>query len=105
MAQTVTTRLPDDFVAALKEIAEKEHVDKSATIRRLLAKAIAEWKKEYALEQYGMGKFSFGQAAKFAKLNVWDFFDLLKERKVMSRYDMEELDTDLKAIKWKKRRQ
>lgn len=99
MGKTVTTRLPDNFVSGLKEIAEKENVDVSTVIRKLIARAIAEWKKDYAVEKYRTGEFSLGQAAKFAGINVWDFPILLKEKKVPINYDKEELEADLATIK------
>lgn len=103
MAKTITTRLPDEFVAGLKKIAEKENLDTSAVMRRLLASAIAEWKKDYAVEQYKKGEFSFGQAAKFAEVSVWDFPSLLKQRKVPMNYDVKDLKKDLETIGWKKK--
>ena len=56
MAKTITTRLPDEFVKQLKQIAQKESLDTSSVIRRLLAHAIAEWRKDYAVEQYKKGE-------------------------------------------------
>lgn len=103
MTKTITTRLPDEFVAKLKLIAEKEHLDTSTVIRKLLAEAIEEWRKDYAVEQYKKGEFSFGQLASFAGISVWDVPKLLSEKKVPFNYDEEELKADLKAIKWKKK--
>lgn len=103
MTKIITTRLPDEFVSQLKQIAEKENLDTSSIIRRLLATAITEWRKNYAIEQYKKGEFSFGQLAKFAGISVWDVPALLKEKKVYLNYDEEELEADLKAIKWKKK--
>ena len=103
MNKTITTRLPKEFVLWLKKIAKIEKDDTSGVIRKLLYKAIIEWKKDYALEQYKKGEFSFGQASKFAEVSVWEFPSLLKEKKVLLNYDEEELEADLKAIKWEKR--
>jgi len=103
MAKTVTTRLPDEFVLGLMKIAKIENDDTSSVIRKLLARAITEWKKDYAVEQYKKGEFSFGQAAKFAEISVWEFPGLLKQKKVPINYDEEELEADLKAIKWKEK--
>ncbi|MBS3080131.1 UPF0175 family protein [Candidatus Pacearchaeota archaeon] len=102
MDKPITTRLPEDFVLQLKEISEKEHLDMSAVIRRLLAKSIKEWKIKYALEKYKEGEFSFGEIAEFANVSVWDVPKLLKEHKIPLNYDIEEFHKDLEAIKkWK----
>jgi len=103
MAKTITTRLPDEYVNGLGKIAKIEKIDTSGVIRKLLAKAIEEWKKDYAIEMYKKGEFSFGQAAKFAEISVWDFPNLLKEKKIPLNFDLEELESDLKTIKWKKK--
>ncbi len=61
-------------------------------------------KKDYAVEQYKKGEFSFGQLASFVGISVWDVPALLKEKGAYLNYDEEELEADLKAIKWKKKR-
>ncbi|MBI2631422.1 UPF0175 family protein [Candidatus Pacearchaeota archaeon] len=104
MSKTITTRLPDEYVNGLKEIEKKENLDTSSVVRRLLAFAIAEWKKNYAIEQYKSGEFSFGQTAKFAGISVWDLPLLLKQKGIHLNYDLEELKNDLKTIKWKEKR-
>lgn len=100
MTQIVTNRLPEEMVNDLKEISKIENLDGSAVMRRLLAKAIAVWRKDYAIEQYKKGDFSFGQLAKFAGISVWDVPALLKEKNVSFNYDEEELEADIKAIKF-----
>ncbi len=103
MTKTITTRLQDDFVVKLKFIAEKEHIDTSTVIRKLLANALEEWRKDYAVEQYKKGEFSFGQLAEFAGISVWDVPKLLLEKKVYLNYDKEEFERELKNIGWKKK--
>ncbi len=103
MAKTITTRLPDEYINGIGKISKIEKIDTSGVIRKLLAKAIEEWKKDYAIEMYKKGEFSFGQASKFAEISVWDFPNLLKEKKVLLNLDLEELESDLKTIKWKKK--
>tara|TARA_Y100000310_G_scaffold164768_1_gene164534 strand:- start:1866 stop:2165 length:300 start_codon:yes stop_codon:yes gene_type:complete len=99
MPKTITTRLPDKFVSGIKLIASKENLDVSAVIRKLLANAIPNWKKNYAVEKYKNGDFSLEQASKFSEVSVWDFFDILKQKKVTINYDIEELEADLKSIR------
>ncbi len=98
MGKILTTRLPEKFVKNLKKISEVEEVDTSTTVRKLLSSAIAEWKKNYAVEQYKKGEFSFGQLAEFAEISVWDVPELLKQKKVPLNYDEEELAKDIKLI-------
>ncbi|MDO8460303.1 MAG: UPF0175 family protein [Nanoarchaeota archaeon] len=103
MAKTITTRLPDEYVIGIGKIAKIEKLDTSGVIRKLLAKAIGEWKKDYAIDMYKRGEFSFGQAAKAAEISMWDFPNLLKEKKVALNLDVEELESELETIKWKRK--
>lgn len=100
MAKTITARLSDDCVTDLKKIEKIEQLDTSSVIRKFLANSIADWKKRYAVEQYKNGEFSFGQAAKFAEVSVWDFPSLLKENNVPLNLNKEEFEEELKTIEW-----
>ena len=102
MSVTITTRLPEKLVRELGTISEKEHLDKSTVIRRLLSDATQKWKTDYAVQKYKDGAFSFGQATDFSELSPWAFVDILRARKVMMNYDEEELERDLRTIKWKR---
>jgi len=102
MAKTITTRLPDKFVKGIQEIAKQEQLDTSATIRKLLAQAISEWKIDFALKQYAKGKISLEQTANCAQLSIWEVPALLKKNKIPINIDEEELTADMETIKWKK---
>ncbi len=100
MAKTVTTRLPDEYVYGISKIAQIEKLDTSGAIRKLLAKAIEEWKKDYASEMYKKGEFSFGQAASFAEVSVWDFPTLLKQKNISLNINAEEFKEEIKTVEW-----
>lgn len=55
-------------------------------------------KKELAAYFFQRNLLSFGQARQLAELSVWDFLDLLRERKVPLHYDIAEYEEDLKTI-------
>lgn len=101
MAEVMTTRLTTELERDLSFVAKQEQLDKSTALRRLLSTSIIQWKKEYALSKYKEGLFSTEQAAKAAGLSLWSFFDLLKQRKIAITYDAEELENDLKTLRWK----
>lgn len=101
MDKPITTRLPEDFISNLKEISKKENIDLSTVIRKLLVGAINEWRIKFALDKYSKGEFSFGEAAEFARVSVWDLPELLKKHKIHMNYDLEELDKDLSTLGWK----
>ncbi len=65
-----------------------------------MTKKTKDWKKDYAVEQYKNGEFSFGQAAKFADVSVWDFPSLLKKYNVPLNLNKEEFEEELKTVEW-----
>ena len=99
MGKTYTSRLPDDMVKEIERIAHIEKLDKSSVIRRLLDRAIPEWKLEYALKLYQNGEISIGKAAELSSINIWEFMEKLSNYKIPLNYSLEDLENDLKVIK------
>ena len=56
-------------------------------------------RQELAVYLFEKGKLSFGQARRLSGLSVWDFIELLRDRKVPLHYDVAELEEDLKTLK------
>lgn len=100
MSDIITTRLTGNLNSDLATVAKTEQLDKSTVIRRLLSTAISEWKKEHAIRMYANGRYSTEQAAEFAGISLWSFFDLLKEKKMSISYDADELEREIRNIKW-----
>ena len=99
MGKTITSRLPDDMVEEIERIAEIEKLDKSSVIRRLLNRAIPEWKLEYALKLYQDKNISIGKAAEVSSISIWEFIEFLSKHKIPINYDLEDLESDLKMVK------
>jgi predicted HTH domain antitoxin len=96
--QMVGTRLPEDLVRDLETIENAEQSDRATTVRKLLYKAIRDWKLEHYARMYGDGKLSLARAAKEADVSVWEMMDYASSRKVSAQYDVEDFNKDLKAI-------
>lgn len=96
--QMVSTRLPSELVRELAFIEEVEQSDRSTTVRRLLSKAIQQWKLEHYVRLYGDGKLTLARAARDAGVSLWEMLDYARARKVPAQYDLEELQRDLGII-------
>ena len=94
----VGTRLPSELVRELAFIEEVEQSDRSTTVRRLLSKAIQQWKLEHYVRLYGDGKLTLARAARDAGVSLWEMMDYTRARKVPAQYDLEELQRDLGTI-------
>jgi predicted HTH domain antitoxin len=96
--QMVGTRLPDTVVRDLDAIQEAERSDRSTTVRKLLYRAIQEWKLAHYSRLYGSGKLTLARAAREARVSLWEMMDYVKTKKITAQYDLEDFQRDLKAI-------
>ena len=78
----LAVRVPSEVEQEISEIVEKEKVDKATVVRNLLEIGLAEWRKQTALDLMQKGKITFAKAAEVAKLSLWEFADLVKQRNV-----------------------
>ena len=95
----IGTRLPLDLVRELELIEDVEQSDRSTTVRRLLSKAIQQWKLEHYARLYGDGKLTLARAARDAGVSLWEMMDYARVRKVPAQYDLEDLERDLGTIR------
>ena len=94
----VGTRLPLDLVRELELIENVEQADRSTTVRRLLSKAIQQWKLEHYVRLYGDGKLTLARAAREAGVSLWEMMDYARARRVPVQYDLEDLQRDVRTI-------
>ena len=97
--QMVGTRLPTQLVRELEFIEDVEQSDRSTTVRRLLSKAVQQWKIEHYVRLYGDGKLTLARAARDAGVSLWEMMDYARARKVPAQYDLGELQRDLGTIR------
>jgi len=94
----VATRLPRSLVSDLKKIENAEQSDRSTVLRKLLYKAVMDWKKEYAARLYADGKVTLERAAMDSEISVREMMEYLKARKIPAQYDVEDLEDDMKQF-------
>ncbi len=93
----ISARIPTSLERELEKYMKIEHLEKSSAVRRLLFKAIKEWRIEYALKLLADGKVSLLKAAEIADLNIWDFVGKVKESRIQWVSD-DIIDRDLSRI-------
>ena len=99
--QMVGTRLPDTVVRDLETIEQVEQVeqaDRSTTVRKLLSRAIQDWKLDHYSRLYGSGKVTLARAAREARVSLWEMMDYVKTKKITAQYDLEDFRRDLKIV-------
>ena len=101
----IGTRLPVELVRELQFIEDVEQSDRSTTVRRLLARAIQQWKLEHYVRLYGDGKLTLVRAAHAAEGSLWEMIDYARVKKVTAQYDFEDLLHDVDTIRESRDRQ
>ena len=99
MGVTITTRVSEEIEGDIRSISEREQLDKSTVVRRLLMKGIKDWKIKYALEQYSEGKITIWRAARMADVSLRQMLDLAAKKGIPFQYTLEDLREDFRGIK------
>lgn len=94
----VGTRLPAELVRDLKTIEGAEQSDRSTTMRKLLHKAIQDWKLEHYAKLYGQGRMTLARASREAGVSLWEMMDHVRQHRITAQYDLDDLRQDLKLI-------
>ncbi len=95
--EVISARVPRDIVEALREIEREEKSDRATVIRKLLARAIEQWKVERALRLYREGKVTLWRAARLAGVTLREMMELAAREGVEFRYSERDLGEDIEA--------
>ena len=94
--KVITSRIPEKYFKDLEMIQKEEKIDRAEAVRRLLTKAISEWKKEKALTLLKDHKITIRTAASMAEVTYVEMLELAKDIDIG--YDLEELERDLERF-------
>ncbi len=98
MARTVTTRLEDEYVKKIDEIAARKGMDRSALLRAFFLTALREHTIRDALEDYEAGRITLWEAAERCNLSLWEMIQEVKRAHIHSSYDLKDFEKDLRAL-------
>jgi predicted HTH domain antitoxin len=101
----LAVRVPAALEKEILEIIKKEKLDKATVVRNLLETGITQWRKQTAIELLQEGKATFAKAADVAKVSLWEFADLVKQRNIeWVRFTTEDLEQEFKEASAEKRK-
>ena len=93
---TISVRVSDEIGSEMNKFAKEEKLEQvSEAARKLIAIGIEEWRKEKALDLMQKGNVSFLKAAEIAKMGVWDFATLVKEKGIIWIKDKDMIKKDI----------
>ena len=97
MAKTVTTRLDDEYVDRIDEMAARKGIDRSALLRLFLVQSLEEYMIRDSLEDYRSGRMTLWEATQRCDLTLWEMVQEVKQANIHTPYDAMELEKDLKV--------
>lgn len=98
MTKTVTTRLDDEYLKQIDELAARKGVDRSALLRSFLMRAIRDQAISDSLKGYTEGKMTLWEAAEQCNLTLWEMIQEVKHRGINASYDIREMEKDLQTL-------
>jgi len=97
MTEVVSTRVPDEVAKDLQEIEREEKTDRATVVRKLLARAIEQWKMDHALRLYREGKVTLWRAARMAGVTLREMMEQAAKQGIQFSYGEIDLEEDIKA--------
>lgn len=94
----ISITVPHEVLEKSDIIAKEKLEDRSTVMRELLALGLKQYILKDAIEKYIEGKLSMEKAAELADVSLWKFLDVLKERKIPIRYDLDDLEREIERI-------
>jgi len=89
----------EEIEKEIRSISEREQLDRSTVVRRLLMEGIKDWKIKYALEEYSEGRVTIWRAARMAGISLRQMLDIAAKKGIPFQYTMKDLREDFRGIK------
>jgi len=89
--EVLTTRIPDDLLKAIMEIEKEERAERAEVVRRLLDRAVHDWRLAKALKMVSERRWTIRRAARFAGLTYHEVLDRMSELGIDSGPTLKEL--------------
>src|SRR3989338_8811361 len=92
-------RVPVVIMSEVENIAREENTDRSSVVRKILDKAINNWKLEKASNMYINKKVTLERAAEIAAVSVREMINHLEEKELeIGNLSIEDLEDDIRHM-------
>ena len=96
MTKTINTKLSEDEIRLLDEIAEKEKLDREILVKKFLLQQLEEYKIQEFAELYRKGIDSLQEAASGANVSVYKMMEYLQKEHIRApKQDKNDFDDEL----------
>ena len=83
MSDVISTRMKKKEIEELNKISKKEHVDRSALMRKFLLKEIKEFKLKEVSEQFRKGIVSLAEASTIANVSIYEMMEYCRKEMIV----------------------
>jgi predicted HTH domain antitoxin len=90
MTNVISTRLEEKEIKILNEISKKEHIDRSALLRKFLLQQINEYRMNESAEKYRKGLVSLAEAATLAEVSIYTMMDFCQREQITAHQPTED---------------
>lgn len=95
----MNTRVPVVTMSEVENIAREEQTDRSSVVRKLLDRAIKDWKLERAVNMYLEKKVTLEKSAELAEVSVREIINCLNEKELeIGNLSAEDLEEDIRRM-------
>ena len=95
----MNARVPVVIMGQVENIAREEQTDKSSVVRKLLNRAIKDWRLEKAVKMYLEKKITLEKSAEMAEAPVREIINYFKEKELeIGNLSAEDLEDDIKHM-------
>lgn len=95
--KVITARIEERYFRDLEKIEKEEKTERAEIVRKLMAKAIRDWKIQKAVEMLKERKATIRKVAAFCGASYTEMLDLATKAGFDIGYTLEELQKDVKA--------
>lgn len=82
MSKTISTRIDDEIVKKLEEIAKRENIDRSALIRKFILQMLKDYEIKRMTELYRKGIVSLQEAASQANISLYEIMEYVQKENI-----------------------
>lgn len=98
MGQAIGIRIPKEILKQIEGISREAMEDRSTTIRRLLIIGYKDFVKMKSFEEYKKGSITLSEAARKARLTVWEMEKYFIEQGFKSSYSIDDFEREIKIL-------
>ena len=95
LTKTISTRLNEEELSLLDEMATRANLDRAAMTKTLLRRGLKQLRFDEAVASYRASQVTLSRAAEMAGVSLWDFIGRMDEQELTMHYGVAELEEDL----------